>query len=393
MNAHSKLLILALATAVPTGARAAAAAESRPAPRRESRVIEHPRQEQVLRRDDRERRAVKELLSEKKITDAQAKELLAQLRTVDREDRADAKANGGYITRQQQANMDQLLTAIRHETKGDEKSDKLSSWLSAHPRQAEVLRRDWIQQDRVRTLVAQGKLTREQGEAVIAELHAVAAEDRADAKADDGHITKAEQAVMNKQEGEIAKQTGKDVVVDHASLEKWLSDHPRQAQVLRRDWREQDRVDRLFAEGKIDAAQRDAILAELHAAAAEDHADAKADGGRITQEQQAVLDRQEKEIAGQMHGDVKVDAAWLKAHPRQAEVLRRDRREQDRVEALAKAGKITEAQAKDLVAQLRDVTREDFADAEADGGRITKAEQSVMNRQENEIRKEIKSDK
>ena len=175
------------------GAGSAAVAEKAVPPRVEARVLETSPPGAGLSRDARERRIVKDLLADKKITDAQAKELLAQLRTVDREDHVDSKDNGGYITKRQQADMDQLLTAIRHEAKGDERTDKLAEQAGrASPPMAEVPRRDWVEQDRVRALVAQGKLTKEQGEAVIAELRAVAAEDRTDAAANGGGITKAE---------------------------------------------------------------------------------------------------------------------------------------------------------------------------------------------------------
>jgi hypothetical protein len=388
MNRRLSGLVLGImAAATARGASAAPERRAAAAPR------EHPRQEQVVRRDERERRTIRELYDKKVIDKAQYKELEAQLKTVVREDRADSKANGGYITKQQQENMDQLLGAIRSESKSDAGADRLAAWLSDHPRQAEVLRRDWIEQDRVEHMYAEGKLTLTQRDQIVAELRKVAREDRSDAKADGGAITSAEQAAMNKQENKIDGQAGKDVAVDHAALVKWLADHPRQAEVLRRDWREQDRVNGLFADGKITAAQRDLIIAQLRAVAHEDRADARADGGAITPAEKAEMNKQENALNREIMKDAKVDAAWMKAHPLQAEVLRRDRREQDRVRALMASGQITEAQGQALLAELKDVAREDRADAEANGGFITRGQQGTMNGQENEVNAAIKTDK
>ena len=389
--------MMALGMLAAGSVRRANAAPSKPAePAREMHRPsrgEHPRQREVIHRDERERRTLNGLYEKHEITKVQYDEILKQLKTVVREDHADSNANGGYITKQQQANMNHLLTAIQGEAKSDVGSDKLAKWLGEHPRQAEVLRRDWISEDRVNTLYKDGKITMAQRDRIMTELRKVAQEDHADSKANGGFITPEEQAAMNRQEKGIAGQTGQDVAVDHQALVKWLGEHPRQAEVLRRDWREQDRINTLYADGKISAAQRDAILTELRGVAGEDRADSKANGGFITPAEQAAMNRQENKVNGQIGGDAKTDAAWAKEHPRQAEVLLRDRREQDRVKALVASGQITEAQGKAVLAEINLVAQEDHADSNANGGSITAGQQATMNQQENEVRAVINSDK
>ncbi|MFI5349063.1 MAG: hypothetical protein ACHQ2Z_05940 [Elusimicrobiota bacterium] len=389
--------VLELGMLVAGTARGANAAPGKPAePARAAHGSirgDHPRQREVLRRDERERRTLHGLFEKHEITRAQYGEILKQLKTVVREDHADSNDNGGYITKQQQANMNHLLTAIQGEAKTDVGSDKLAKWLGGHPRQAEVLRRDWIAEDRVNTLYKDGKITLQQRDRILIELRKVAQEDHADAQANGGFITPEEQAAMNRQEKGIAGQTSKDVAVDHEALVKWLGEHPRQAEVLRRDWREQDRINTLYADGKISAAQRDAILTELRGVAGEDRADSKANGGFITPAEQAAMNKQENKINGQIAGDEKHDAAWAKEHPRQAEVLLRDRFEQDRVKALVASGQITEAQGQAVLAELKFVAQEDRADSSANGGGITAGQQATMNQQENEVRAVINTDK
>ncbi|MBV8421926.1 MAG: hypothetical protein JOZ26_18110 [Hyphomicrobiales bacterium] len=65
----------------------------------------HPRQSEVLRRDARERSAIREERREGDISGAKARRLLSEDRAIAREDHAMARADGGYITRADQRQM------------------------------------------------------------------------------------------------------------------------------------------------------------------------------------------------------------------------------------------------------------------------------------------------
>jgi hypothetical protein len=86
----------------------------------------HPRQTEVLKRTDRERKRVNNLYKQGKISAQQRDQLLGQIRDVRKEDFSDAKANsangtvrGGFITRGQQGVMNQQENQINREIRQD----------------------------------------------------------------------------------------------------------------------------------------------------------------------------------------------------------------------------------------------------------------------------------
>jgi len=70
-------------------------------------------------------------------------------------------------------------------------------WNRTHPRRAEVNHRIANQERQIRHDVRDGKLSRGQGRALMAQDRAVLADERADARLDGGHITRAEQRQLN----------------------------------------------------------------------------------------------------------------------------------------------------------------------------------------------------
>lgn len=71
----------------------------------------HPRRDQVLDRAQRQNHRITQEVREGEMTHAQAHALRLDDRSVRLQQRADAKANGGYITKQEQKDMNQELNA------------------------------------------------------------------------------------------------------------------------------------------------------------------------------------------------------------------------------------------------------------------------------------------
>ena len=71
----------------------------------------HPRRDQVKDRTQRQGHRISHQVREGELTHAQAHALRASDRSIRLQQRADAKANGGYITKQQQKNLNQQLNA------------------------------------------------------------------------------------------------------------------------------------------------------------------------------------------------------------------------------------------------------------------------------------------
>ena len=87
-----------------------------------------------------------------------------------------------------------------------------------HPRQTEVLKRADRERNRVNNLYKQGKISAQQRDQLLGQIHDVRKEDYADAKANSpngqvrsGYITKGQQGVMNQQENQINKEIRQDV--------------------------------------------------------------------------------------------------------------------------------------------------------------------------------------
>ncbi|MDE1915842.1 MAG: hypothetical protein KGJ57_05970 [Sphingomonadales bacterium] len=73
------------------------------------------------------------------------------------------------------------------------------SWSLHHPRQAQVLHREHRQLVRIHRERAEGRITAGQAHALAAETRAIGREDRADARAHGGRITRHEHREMNRQ--------------------------------------------------------------------------------------------------------------------------------------------------------------------------------------------------
>lgn len=74
------------------------------------------------------------------------------------------------------------------------------TFAQTHPRRAEVNARLANQNARISNGVRDGQLTHGEAKAMRADDHAIRAEERADASVNGGHITRAEQAQLNRQE-------------------------------------------------------------------------------------------------------------------------------------------------------------------------------------------------
>jgi hypothetical protein len=83
-----------------------------------------------------------------------------------------------------------------------------TKWEKAHPRRDQVNDRLAHQNARIHQEVKEGDLTKAQAAALHKDDAQIRAEERAMASQNGGHITKAEQAVLNQQENAVSKKIG-----------------------------------------------------------------------------------------------------------------------------------------------------------------------------------------
>jgi len=82
-------------------------------------------------------------------------------------------------------------------------------WAQNHPRRAEVNARLNNQNRRINNELKNGQISQSQANALHKEDHQIRQEERDMASQNGGHITKAEQGVLNQQENAVSKEIGK----------------------------------------------------------------------------------------------------------------------------------------------------------------------------------------
>ncbi len=84
-----------------------------------------------------------------------------------------------------------------------------SDWAKTHPRRAEVNKRLDNQNKRINQEVKEGDMSKVKAAKLKKEERQIRREERAMASQNGGHITKAEQKVLNQQENAVSRQIGK----------------------------------------------------------------------------------------------------------------------------------------------------------------------------------------
>jgi hypothetical protein len=84
-----------------------------------------------------------------------------------------------------------------------------TQWQKNHPRREQVNNRLANQNRRIHQERKEGELTKGQAAKLHREDHTIRKEERAMARTNGGHLTKAEQKALNQQENQVSRQIGK----------------------------------------------------------------------------------------------------------------------------------------------------------------------------------------
>ena len=84
-----------------------------------------------------------------------------------------------------------------------------TSFEKNHPRRAQVNDRLEHQNQRIRTAVKEGRITKAEARRLHRKDQRIRKQERLMARQHNGHITKAEQRVLNRQEDQVSRQIGK----------------------------------------------------------------------------------------------------------------------------------------------------------------------------------------
>lgn len=83
------------------------------------------------------------------------------------------------------------------------------------------------------------------------------------------------------------------------------------------------------------------------------------------------------------------ESDWAKDHPRRAQVNKRLKNQNRRIDNKVKNGEMSKAEARKLHKEDRNIRQEERLMAKQNGGHITKQEQRTLNQQENQVSREI----
>ena len=109
------------------------------------------------------------------------------------------KANGGYLTKGEQKQLNQELNQDSRQINHDEFKDQ-------HPRRAEVNGRINNEDKRIEQGEQSGKLTAAQGQQLDGEVAGVKAQEQAEVKTNGGYLTKGEQKQLNQELNQDSSQ-------------------------------------------------------------------------------------------------------------------------------------------------------------------------------------------
>ena len=199
------------------------------------------------------------------------------------------------------------------------------TFAKEHPRRAEVLKRERHQVKQTNRAEATKQLTHQQASHIKSEDRAIKRQEQQMARLNGGHITKGEQKVLNQEENKVHREIGHDERLDRSGAKntggqlglpttrpskpgEFAEDHPRRAQVIRRDEHQIDVAQRGQATGKLTADQASKIIGEDRNIRRQEQEMAQVNGHHITPGEQRVLNQEENKVHREIVRDEKGNA-------------------------------------------------------------------------------------
>jgi len=169
------------------------------------------------------------------------------------------------------------------------------------------------------------------------------------------------------------------------SFAGFAQNHPRRAEVLRRDAAINNRINNNYGHlgGKYGHLEH-----QDYGIQQQEQRDARANGGYITKGQQGQLSLEENSLSAETRFDNK-NNPFVQNHPRRAQVLGRDA---NLNYGINKDEGHLGGNYKTLEGEDRSIAHQEQADAGQNGGHITRAEQQQLNGEENSLHNQIKQD-
>ena len=161
--------------------------------------------------------------------------------------------------------------------------------------------------------------------------------------------------------------------------------------IQQRKENQQDRIANGVADGQLTASETRNVE-KKESQLNQEERDMKAqDNGHLTNADRAVLHQQQNQLSNQIYQD-KHNASTQNTDPRSKEAARADN-QQDRIGQGIKDEKLNAAQTAHLENKEASINHEVTADRQANGGWLTKQQKAQVNRQQNQLSRQIYKDK
>jgi hypothetical protein len=165
----------------------------------------HPRRAEVLHRD---RHLARRMNKDRGHLGGHYNQLQREDRKIHRQERREARANGGHLTGREQKQLNREENHLNRQIKRDRKEGRPNDRFDdRHPRRGEVLNRDSRLNGKLNG--DYGKLGGHYGQ-LRKEDRAIRRQEQADARANGGFLTKREQKQLNREENRLNKQIRQD---------------------------------------------------------------------------------------------------------------------------------------------------------------------------------------
>ena len=176
-----------------------------------------------------------------------------------------------------------------------------------------------------------------------------------------------------------------------AAAQTQTNSAPTGQSIQQRKENQQDRIGNGVASGQLTAGETANLEKKESNLNKEEKLMRSEDKGKLTSADKKALNQQQNQLSNQIYKD-KHNAAVQNTDPK-SEVGKRAENQQDRIAQGIKSGQLTAGEASHLENKEAGINHEVAADRAANGGKLTGQEKAQVNRQQNNVSKQIYKDK
>jgi hypothetical protein len=170
----------------------------------------HPRVNEVNQREENQQQRIAQGVAAGTLSAGQAGKIEGQEAKIQSQETKDMDGDHGHLTKPEQRQLNREENHVSTEIYDDKHGLAKPTFDPGHPRVNEVTQREDNQQGRIGEGVAAGKLSAGEAAGLEKQENKIQKEKAADMAGDHGHLTKAEQHQLNKQQNHVSHRIFKE---------------------------------------------------------------------------------------------------------------------------------------------------------------------------------------